>query len=129
MTLSLDDFGTGWSSLSNLRRLPLHEVKIDRSFVERMDVDARDLAIVRSVLDLAEGLGMRVVAEGVETEQTWDRLRALGCHAAQGCYLAGAQPADRLTPWLQERTTGAPLLPAQLTPLSRVLELPADRQA
>jgi diguanylate cyclase (GGDEF)-like protein len=123
VTLSLDDFGTGWSSLSHLRRLPLHEVKVDRSFVERMDVDARDLAIVKSVLDLAEGLGMRVVAEGVETEQTWDRLRELGCHAAQGWYLAKAMPADRLTPWLQERSSGVPLgpIPQQSRPSEIVL--------
>ncbi len=100
VTLSLDDFGTGWSSLNHLRRLPVSEVKIDRSFVMRMEDDPRDLAIVRSVIELGLGLGLRVVAEGVETEAAWHTLAALGCDTAQGWWLSKAQPADVLTPWL-----------------------------
>ena len=98
--LSLDDFGTGYSSLGHLRRLPVSELKIDRCFVQRMGDDPRDAAIVRSVVDLARGLGMRVVAEGVEERATWDALRELGCDAAQGWYLSRAEPAHVLTPWL-----------------------------
>jgi diguanylate cyclase (GGDEF)-like protein len=102
VTLSLDDFGTGYSSLGHLRRLPVREIKIDKSFVQRMDADPRDLAIVRSVIDLARGLGMQVVAEGVETYGNWQRLAGLGCTAAQGWFLCPAEPVDRLTPWLRE---------------------------
>ena len=103
VALSLDDFGTGYSSLGHLRRLPVQELKIDRSFVQRMGDDPRDRAIVRSVVDLAEGLGMRVVAEGVEDAATWQALRELGCDVAQGWYVCRPQPADVLTAWLHAR--------------------------
>ena len=103
VALSLDDFGTGYSSLGHLRRLPVQELKIDRSFVQRMGDDPRDRAIVRSVVDLAEGLGMRVVAEGVEDLATWQALRELGCDVAQGWYVCRPQAADVLTPWLHAR--------------------------
>jgi len=123
VSLSLDDFGTGYSSLGHLRGLPVQEVKIDKSFVQRMEDDPRDLAIVRSVIDLAAGLGMQVVAEGVETEGAWLRLRELGCDSAQGWWLSKALPADRLTPWLLARAaaelgrgpTLRPALPAART--------------
>jgi EAL domain-containing protein (putative c-di-GMP-specific phosphodiesterase class I) len=100
--ISLDDFGTGYSSLVHLKRLPVSEVKIDRSFVMRMDVHEDDAAIVRSIIDLATALGLRVVAEGVETRESWDRLAVYGCDAAQGWYLAKAMPADEVTRWLAE---------------------------
>jgi EAL domain-containing protein (putative c-di-GMP-specific phosphodiesterase class I) len=87
-----DDFGTGYSSLQHLRRLPLAEVKIDRSFVLGMATDRGDAAIVRSVIDLAEALGLRAVAEGVEDERTWRLLAAAGCHAAQGWFHARPMP-------------------------------------
>jgi len=103
VTLSLDDFGTGYSSLGHLRRLPVREIKVDRSFVRRMATDPRDHAIVRSVVDLARGLGMRVVAEGVEDQCTWDALREMGCACAQGWHLSRALPAHVLTPWLLAR--------------------------
>jgi diguanylate cyclase len=99
--VSLDDFGTGYSSLVHLKRLPVSEVKIDRSFVMRMDVHEDDAAIVRSIIDLASALGLRVVAEGVETQEAWDRLAVYGCDAAQGWYLSKALPADQITPWLR----------------------------
>jgi len=100
ISLSLDDFGTGWSSLVQLRQLPVSEIKVDRSFVARMVEDQRDQAIVCSVIDLARGLGMRVVAEGVEDHATWQRLAAMGCDRAQGWWLSRALPADELGPWL-----------------------------
>ncbi|MEP7054163.1 MAG: EAL domain-containing protein [Actinomycetota bacterium] len=92
--LSLDDFGAGYSSLTYLKRLPVSEIKIDKSFVMRMDTDDDDARIVRSTIDLAQGMGMRVVAEGVETAQTWNRLTMLGCDIAQGYYLSRALAAD-----------------------------------
>jgi EAL domain-containing protein (putative c-di-GMP-specific phosphodiesterase class I) len=100
VAISLDDFGTGYSSLQHLRRLPLAEVKIDRSFVLGMATDHDDAAIVRSVIDLAGALGLRVVAEGVEDERTWRLLHAAGCHSAQGWFHARPMPAGELTAWL-----------------------------
>ncbi len=104
VSLSLDDFGTGYSSLTHLRRLPVQEIKIDRSFVMRMATDAADRAIVRSVVDLAGGLGMRVVAEGVEDQRTWAALVEMGCDSAQGWHLSRPQPAEPMTTWLLART-------------------------
>jgi diguanylate cyclase len=86
--LALDDFGTGWSSLTHLQRMPVDEIKIDRSFVAAMADDASSAAIVSSTVDLAHALGLRVVAEGIEDEATWTRLRTVGCDAAQGYYLS-----------------------------------------
>ncbi len=100
--VSLDDFGTGYSSLVHLKRLPVTEVKIDRSFVMRMDVNDDDAAIVRSIIDLAGALGLRTVAEGVETREAWDRLAVYGCDVAQGWYLAKAMPAGPFTDWLTD---------------------------
>jgi EAL domain-containing protein (putative c-di-GMP-specific phosphodiesterase class I) len=100
IAISLDDFGTGFSSLQHLRRLPLAEVKIDRSFVLGMAADRGDAAIVRSVIDLAEALGLRAVAEGVEDERTWRLLAAAGCHAAQGWFHARPMPTAELSEWL-----------------------------
>ncbi|MBO4161653.1 putative bifunctional diguanylate cyclase/phosphodiesterase [Micromonospora antibiotica] len=100
VAISLDDFGTGYSSLQHLRRLPLSEVKVDRSFVLGMAEDADDAAIVKSTIELAGALGLRVVAEGVEDERTWRLLHAAGCDAAQGWFYARPMPADELTAWL-----------------------------
>jgi diguanylate cyclase (GGDEF)-like protein len=100
VALSLDDFGTGYSSMLHLRRLPLSEVKIDRSFVIGMGADDDDAAIVRSIIELARALGLRVVAEGVEDERTWRRLSELGCQVAQGWFFARPMPATELTSWL-----------------------------
>ncbi|MEV4707125.1 EAL domain-containing protein [Actinoplanes sp. NPDC049316] len=100
VAISLDDFGTGYSSLQHLRRLPLAEVKIDRSFVLGMAADRGDAAIVRSVIALADSLGLRVVAEGVEDERTWKLLGADGCHAAQGWFHARPMPAADFAGWL-----------------------------
>lgn len=101
--MSLDDFGTGYSSLVHLRRLPVSELKIDRSFVARLAVDAEDAAIVRCTVDLAHSLGLVVVAEGVEDDETWEHLRDLRCDAVQGWLVAAAMPPEETTAWLQAR--------------------------
>jgi EAL domain-containing protein (putative c-di-GMP-specific phosphodiesterase class I) len=101
--MSLDDFGTGYSSLVHLRRLPVSELKIDRSFVARLAVDNEDAEIVRCTVDLAHSLGLLVVAEGVEDDETWERLRDLGCDAVQGWLVAAAMPPDEATAWLRAR--------------------------
>ncbi|MFI0808259.1 putative bifunctional diguanylate cyclase/phosphodiesterase [Streptomyces echinatus] len=101
--MSLDDFGTGYSSLVHLRRLPVSELKIDRSFVARLAVDAEDAEIVRCTVDLAHSLGLLVVAEGVEDDETWERLRDLGCDAVQGWLVAAAMPPEEATAWLLAR--------------------------
>lgn len=101
--LSLDDFGTGSSSLAYLKRLPVDELKIDRSFVLNLLDDERDAVIVRSTVEMSRALGLRVVAEGIETAAAWERLRSFGCDQAQGYYLSRPVPADELTPWLLAR--------------------------
>jgi diguanylate cyclase (GGDEF)-like protein/PAS domain S-box-containing protein len=111
--LSIDDFGTGYSSLAYLKRLPVAQIKIDRSFVMTMDTDEDDATIVRSTIELGRNLGLEVVAEGVETEATLDRLRALGCTLAQGYHLSRPVPAEELEAWL-ERRRRAPEYPGPL---------------
>ena len=106
--MSLDDFGTGYSSLAFLRRLPVDEIKIDRSFVQDMTEDRDSEAIVASTIGLARSLDLRVVAEGVETREAWQRLGALGAHEAQGFLLSKPKPAEELTDWLKSRAAGDP---------------------
>jgi diguanylate cyclase (GGDEF)-like protein len=110
--LSIDDFGTGYSSLSYLKKLPVDEIKIDRSFITDLARHG-DETIVRSTIDLAHNLGLTVVAEGVETRATWDRLAALGCDAAQGFYISPPLPFDEVTTWLARwrDSTGMPQCP------------------
>jgi diguanylate cyclase (GGDEF)-like protein len=104
--IALDDFGTGWSSLAHLRRLPVAELKIDRSFVTDMATDADDAAIVRTTLDLARSLRLRVVAEGVEDDDTWGLLADLGADAIQGFVLSRPLPAAQIDAWLAARRDG-----------------------
>lgn len=104
--VSLDDFGTGHSSIARLRELPVDELKIDRSFVGRMARDARDAAVVRCSVDLARSLGLDVVAEGVETEEVRNLLEGMGVAVIQGWLVAPALPAGDATRWLR-RTSGA----------------------
>ncbi len=98
--LAVDDFGTGYSSLAYLKRLPVDELKIDKSFDSAMATDAADAAIVASTIGLGHSLGLRVTAEGVEDHATWERLAALGCDLAQGYYIGRPLPPDELGPWL-----------------------------
>ncbi|GAA1237791.1 hypothetical protein GCM10009665_29880 [Kitasatospora nipponensis] len=106
--MSLDDFGTGHSSLVRLRSLPVGELKIDRSFVSRMVADDHDAAVVRCSVELAHSLGLTVVAEGVEDDETWERLHGLGVDAVQGWLVSAALPADQATAWLRVHRTGPP---------------------
>ncbi len=98
--LSVDDYGTGYSSLANLRRLPIDELKIDRSFVSPMLSDESDLIIVRSTINLGHDLGLKVVAEGVEDEATLHRLEKLGCDLAQGYHFSKPLPAETFNKWI-----------------------------
>ena len=98
--LSIDDFGTGYSSLSYLKRMPVDELKIDKSFVMGMGQHKDDETIVRSTIDLGHNMGLKVVAEGVETEEMLERLRALRCDLAQGFHLSRPLPPAKLEAWL-----------------------------
>jgi EAL domain-containing protein (putative c-di-GMP-specific phosphodiesterase class I) len=96
VNLALDDFGTGYSSLEHLKRLPVNELKIDKSFVMSMDRDTADRAIVASTAELGRSLGLRVVAEGVESAASASVLAAIGCDLAQGFHYSPPVPADKL---------------------------------
>jgi diguanylate cyclase (GGDEF)-like protein len=105
LRLAVDDFGTGYSSLSYLRRLPVQELKIDQSFVSGMLTDPQDEVIVRSTVDLGHNLGLRVVAEGVESLAILDRLREIGCDDAQGYAISTPLSADALIAWIRDVRT------------------------
>jgi diguanylate cyclase (GGDEF)-like protein/PAS domain S-box-containing protein len=94
--LSMDDFGTGYSSLSYLHRFPLDTLKIDRSFVSQMCAHSKNVEIVGTIMNLATGLSMNVVAEGVETQEQLDNLRQMGCNSAQGFFFSRPLPADKI---------------------------------
>ena len=107
--ITIDDFGTGYSSLAYLKRLPVNDLKIDRSFVMDMVSDESARVIVHSTIDLAHNLGLRVIAEGVEDAETWAMLRELGCDQMQGFYASRALPAAELRSWLATRLASAAL--------------------
>jgi diguanylate cyclase (GGDEF)-like protein len=111
--LAIDDFGTGYSSLSHLKRLPVNELKIDKSFVLTMADDNDDAVIVRSTIELAHNMGLKVVAEGVEDERTLDMLRSYHCDVAQGYLISRPLPLQQATEWLR-RSHMAALAPADL---------------
>jgi diguanylate cyclase len=98
--LSIDDFGTGYSSLAYLKRLPVDELKIDKSFVLNMERDADGTTIVRSTIDLGHNMGLRVVAEGIESEAVWYLLADLGCDQGQGYFMSRPMPIEQLPDWL-----------------------------
>lgn len=99
--MSIDDFGTGFSSLAQLKMLPVRELKIDKSLVLQLDRDADDQQIVRSTIEMAHYLGLKVAAEGVENAATCDLLRGMGCDALQGYYLARPMDAESLVEWMR----------------------------
>jgi len=100
--LAIDDFGTGYSSLAHLKRLPVDEIKIDKSFVVDIEDNDSDAVIVRSTIDLAHNLGLKVTAEGVETKHAWDLLAVLGCDQSQGYHMSRPLATDELLGWLEE---------------------------
>ena len=110
LRIAIDDYGTGYSSLAYLRDLPVDELKIDRSFVARIATDERSAAIVSSTIDLAHALDLKVVAEGVELEETLHALDALECDFAQGYHFSRALPAQAFEAWVRNNSA-TPVLP------------------
>jgi EAL domain-containing protein (putative c-di-GMP-specific phosphodiesterase class I) len=102
--LSVDDFGTGYSSLAYLERLPVTEVKVDKSFVQRMEKAPDDATVIRATVVLAHDLSLTVVAEGVEDAAVWARLAHLGVDVIQGFLLGRPMPGADVTAWLQSRS-------------------------
>lgn len=102
MTLTLDDFGTGYSALNRLERLPMDAIKIDKSFLERVDVEGNGV-VARAIIAMGRALRMSIVGEGVETREQLEFLRREGCEFAQGYYLSHPTDGDTLTGWLLER--------------------------
>jgi diguanylate cyclase (GGDEF)-like protein/PAS domain S-box-containing protein len=111
VTIAIDDFGTGYSSLAYLRQLPAAEIKIDKSFVMKMDRDKDDAVIVGSTIQMAHSLGLKVVAEGVESERIWTELLAMGCDYGQGYYFSRPVPPDVFIDLLRTSKDAAPFLP------------------
>jgi EAL domain-containing protein (putative c-di-GMP-specific phosphodiesterase class I) len=102
--ISIDDFGTGHSSLAYLKKLPTQELKIDKSFIKDIGTDYHDVHIVQSIINLGHNVGMTVIAEGVENQETSDRLKDLGCDAIQGFHISRPIPADKLLAWIKNRS-------------------------
>jgi diguanylate cyclase (GGDEF)-like protein len=109
--VALDDFGTGYSSLTHLRQLPVSEIKIDRSFVGQMLKEESDAIIVESIIGLAHNLGLRVIAEGVEDQASWQRLADLRCDSAQGLLISPGLPIDALAAWHERWTAPRIVVP------------------
>ena len=101
INLSIDDFGTEYSSLSHIKQIPVDEIKIDKSFIRNICTDTNDEAIVRSVLVLAHHMNFKIVAEGVEDIESYDKLKTLGCDIAQGYHISKPVPFDNFINWLE----------------------------
>jgi len=111
--IAIDDFGTGYSSFANLRRLPVSEIKIDKSFVQSMSACPEDRVIVDSVIGMGHKLGLNVVAEGVENHSAWLALSDLRCDIAQGYYLSRPLPAEHLLDWTRSFVPPQSLYPRE----------------
>ena len=107
--IAIDDFGTGYSSMAYLRELLVAKIKIDKSFVKDMASNHNDAVIVRSTVELGHNLGLKVVAEGVEDQAAWDKLKGLGCDSAQGYYMSRPLPSVDFLAWLQKSPWGIPI--------------------
>jgi diguanylate cyclase (GGDEF)-like protein len=110
VVLSIDDFGVGYTSLNQLKSLPIRVLKIDRSFVINMSTNPADTMIVRSTIDLGHNLGLQVVAEGIENQAVHDALRKLGCDVGQGYHLGRPMPAAEFEEWMDARARGIPAI-------------------
>ena len=107
ITLAIDDYGTGYSSLAHLKRLPVDELKIDKSFVLNLrDAPADDMVIVRSTIELGHNMGLKVIAEGVENVETWRILKELGCDMAQGYFVSPPLPSKEFRAWMSDSDWG-----------------------
>lgn len=106
--LSIDDYGTGYSSLAQLKQLPVHELKIDKSFIQKIKDDEDDQTIVRSTIELAHNMGLTVVAEGIEDEFALNWLGKHGCELAQGYFISRPQSAEKITQWLLNKPVYRP---------------------
>jgi len=122
VTIAIDDFGTGFSSLSQLQQFPIDEIKIDRSFVIGMETNCNNAALVRSIIELARSLGLRVTAEGVETANAHHTLRELGCDFAQGFHIGKPAPADECRRLIHATPHPLPNEPARLVTTSTLTE-------
>ncbi len=100
ITIAIDDFGSGYSNLSYLQKLPASILKVDRAFIAELETSQRDQTLVRSVIEMAHQLGYRVVAEGIETQNTYDLVRSWGCAEGQGYLMAKPMTAAALGQWL-----------------------------
>jgi len=100
---SIDDFGTGYSSLHYIKRLPVDQLKIDRSFVKNIESDEDDVVITETILSIAKHFGMEVVAEGVEKEEQINALKQMGCHLFQGYYISEPLLSNEFVNWLKDR--------------------------
>jgi EAL domain-containing protein (putative c-di-GMP-specific phosphodiesterase class I) len=119
VSLSLDDFGTGYSSLSYLHRFPIRTLKIDRSFIAQIENCKESREIVQTIVALGRGLGMKVVAEGIETEAQMDHLRSLRCDLGQGYLFSPPVPKDKVADMFAARLLDVPLGPQKPDPESR----------
>ena len=104
--LSIDDFGTGYSSLSQLKSLPIDRLKIDRAFIDKIISDPGDAAITHAVINMAASMDLKVIAEGVETEEQLNYLRRKGCDEVQGYHICHPLPADALELWVTDTIPG-----------------------
>ena len=100
--LSIDDFGTGFSSMAQLKKMPVDEIKIDKAFVLDLATNSEDQVMVKTLIAMAENLGLSTVAEGVENQESVELLRSMGCSTAQGYHLSRPLPAKDITPWLEK---------------------------